>query len=158
MAGAQNKIFSINAAADLLGKDRRTLDRALVGIPPDGYQGKLPRWRLATIVQALEQHQGTSSGNGTNTLLDEIEHLGEELEQGFTRAEAEPDLVRRREIMREVGPLVGRIDVAMRRANARRPKSEQALLDRYCSFVIGRAIGNVLFLGGWDLKDEDAAA
>jgi hypothetical protein len=34
------------------------LDRALVGVAPDGYERKQPSWRLATLVKALERHQG----------------------------------------------------------------------------------------------------
>jgi len=46
-------LFSINGAADLLERDRQTLVRALRHVPPDGYQGKSPRWRMPTIVDAL---------------------------------------------------------------------------------------------------------
>jgi hypothetical protein len=46
-------LFSINRAADLLEKDRATLVRALRHVPPDGYQGGQPRWRMPTIMHAL---------------------------------------------------------------------------------------------------------
>lgn len=46
-------LFSINRAADLLERDRATLVRALRHVPPDGYQAAQPRWRMATIVDAL---------------------------------------------------------------------------------------------------------
>ena len=90
MADAQNRLFSINAAADALGKDRRTLDRAPVGVAPDGYDGKSPRWRLASIVQALEARSG-SAGSEDAEVIGEIERLDQALREGFERLEAEPE-------------------------------------------------------------------
>src|SRR5438445_5324935 len=46
-------LFSINRAADLLERERQTLVRALRHVPPDGTERGQPRWRMATIVDAL---------------------------------------------------------------------------------------------------------
>ena len=46
-------LFSINKASGLLERDRQTLVRALRHVPPDGYRGDQPRWRMPTIVAAL---------------------------------------------------------------------------------------------------------
>jgi hypothetical protein len=49
-----HELVSITKAADLLGKDRQTIVRAMRGIEPDGVEMKQPRYRLATIMRALE--------------------------------------------------------------------------------------------------------
>jgi hypothetical protein len=46
--------LSINAAADLLERDRRTIRRALAMVPPDVNENNIQRWRLRTIVDALD--------------------------------------------------------------------------------------------------------
>jgi hypothetical protein len=45
--------FSVNGAAEMLERDRRTITRALHGVPPDSRDNKSPRWKMATIVNAL---------------------------------------------------------------------------------------------------------
>src|SRR5258708_16024422 len=50
------KLFSAFGAADLLEKDRQTVRRALRRVVPDGFEGKNPRWRLPTIIPALDPH------------------------------------------------------------------------------------------------------
>ena len=47
------ELFSINKTAYVLGRDQATITRALRFVPPDGYQGSQPRWRLPTIIDAL---------------------------------------------------------------------------------------------------------
>jgi hypothetical protein len=53
-----SKHLSINAAADLLGKTRRTLVRAMANIEPDSMQRGEARFKLPTIIAALE-HTGS---------------------------------------------------------------------------------------------------
>jgi len=48
-------LFSINAAAEVLEKDRRTLVKSLRHTPPDGKERGAARWRLKTILEALEK-------------------------------------------------------------------------------------------------------
>jgi hypothetical protein len=47
------RLWSINALAIELNKDRRTVGKALADVPPDGFlQGK-PAWRLETALQVV---------------------------------------------------------------------------------------------------------
>ena len=46
--------FSVNAAAEMLERTRRTVKRALRNTPPDSTERGQPRWRLPRIIQALE--------------------------------------------------------------------------------------------------------
>ena len=150
MADAQNRLFSINAAADALGKDRRTIDRTLVGVAPDGFEGKAPRWRLASIVKALKARSG-SAGSEDAEVIGEIERLDQALREGFERLEAEPDLAKRREMAKEIGPYIGALDSAFERANATRSDGERPLLERHRDFMMGQLIGSFLALAGWEL-------
>jgi len=47
--------FSINAAAEILEKDRRTLVKSLRHVKPDATVRGAHRWRLRTIIDALER-------------------------------------------------------------------------------------------------------
>jgi hypothetical protein len=53
--------FSINAAAEVLERDRRTITKALRHMEPDSKQKGQPRWRLRTILDALDELPGSSN-------------------------------------------------------------------------------------------------
>jgi hypothetical protein len=50
----KDELLSVNKAADLLEKDRQTIVRALRGVEPDGIEMKQARYKLSTIMKALE--------------------------------------------------------------------------------------------------------
>ena len=51
----QNHHLSANAAAELLERAPRTVKRALRNVPPDSLtQNGLPRWKLPTVIEALQ--------------------------------------------------------------------------------------------------------
>jgi hypothetical protein len=54
-------LFSINGAAEVLERDRRTVTRALRHTKPDAKQNGQPRWRLRTILDALDELPSGSS-------------------------------------------------------------------------------------------------
>lgn len=47
--------YSVNALSKLLGKDRRTIDKALVGISPTRTEGKTKFYRLTDVEQAIRE-------------------------------------------------------------------------------------------------------
>jgi hypothetical protein len=53
-------LFSINAASEILEVDRRTITKALRHTRPDGKERKQDRWRLRTILDALDQLPGST--------------------------------------------------------------------------------------------------
>jgi hypothetical protein len=57
------KLFSAFAAAELLERDRQTIVRALRNTPPDGREGEHGRWKMSTIISAMERHSRTSGGS-----------------------------------------------------------------------------------------------
>ena len=52
----QRRLWSINALATELGKDRRTIAKRLDGVPIDGQLSGHPAWYLATALAAVEQN------------------------------------------------------------------------------------------------------
>jgi hypothetical protein len=147
------QLFSISGAAVELGMDRRTIAAALTDSSPDGKVGKHPAWRLRTILAALGMGKG--SGKISNADLDEMERVAETFMAGLKRVEAEPDIAKRREMMREVGPNFGRLDALWTRVNATMPPNEQAFCEHYQEMVMGRLLGEVLALCNWKIRPEN---
>jgi hypothetical protein len=54
------QLFSINGASALLERDRRTVTKALRHTPPDKKEKGQPRWKLPTILAALDELPGSS--------------------------------------------------------------------------------------------------
>src|SRR6476619_7419743 len=52
------KLISAFGAADMLELDRQTVRRALRQVSPDGYEKNQPRWRMKTIIAAVDRHLG----------------------------------------------------------------------------------------------------
>lgn len=56
------KLWSVNAAASELGRDRRTVAKALDGVKADGRIGDRPAWLLQTIINALSDRATPTGG------------------------------------------------------------------------------------------------
>lgn len=106
----QNHI-SVNRAAEMLERTRRTVKRALRDVPPDGFERGQPRWRLANIVKALERRTNKTSyayqGDGEDDVLEQ-EHASAfaKFEKAFDAMKKLPTLERRRARSVELGNLV----------------------------------------------------
>jgi hypothetical protein len=147
-------LLTINAAADQLQRDRRTIAAHLRDIPPDDKdaQGRL-RWRLATIVRALSNERPQQ---GDCAAADDVEAASEALAAGLKRVQAAKDIEQRRNIVIEdVGRLVGRLDAAMERAAADRRPSERAILDIVRNKVVGDAIGVLMRACEWKVEHHE---
>lgn len=55
MTGQASNDYSVNALSKLLGNDRRTIDKAVQGIPPTRIEGKTKFYRLADVEAALKE-------------------------------------------------------------------------------------------------------
>ena len=157
--------FSVNGAADLLERDRRTIRRALAMVPPDAKESGNPRWRLRTIIDALDAHErrtghersGTRDGD-RDAVLDEIERLGAKLDAGFSQMAGEPDVARRRKMATEVGPLVGALNRAIERSHEFVPPDERPFVRLGTDQILRQAIANFIGLCQYELCDVDDAA
>jgi hypothetical protein len=92
------ELFSINAAANLLERDRGTITRAVRDVPPDGHdkQGNA-RWKMCTIVAALG-HTGGGSSRFT-AIADNLEATGDEFLAALETLRATPDVAARRKLV-----------------------------------------------------------
>ncbi|MDI3565403.1 hypothetical protein [Bradyrhizobium sp. Arg816] len=55
------KLISAFGAADLLEVDRQTVRRALRHVAADAYVKQQPRWRVKTVIEAVDRHLGRNS-------------------------------------------------------------------------------------------------
>jgi phage terminase Nu1 subunit (DNA packaging protein) len=58
--------FTINRCAEMLGRDRATVGRALRNVPPDAGTAKRPLYRIATVADALAAHSAKPDGRHGN--------------------------------------------------------------------------------------------
>ncbi|TWC05039.1 hypothetical protein FBZ93_10349 [Bradyrhizobium macuxiense] len=108
------KLISAFGAADMLELDRQTVRRALRHVRPDGHENKQPRWRLKTIIDAVDRHFGRNSAAVAPTATAALDALFEAFDTGCKRLDGLPDLeARRREARRLMAALVD-LDAAMR--------------------------------------------
>jgi hypothetical protein len=104
-------LFPIERLARMLGRNRRTVARALEGTPPDGKSGRHPGWHLETARTALDRHErATGRGNGggaddasLHASLRALEIAGQDVESALQALRAERDVKRRRKLLRELG-------------------------------------------------------
>jgi hypothetical protein len=126
------KVFSINAIADLLERDRATVTRALRHVPPDAFEKKQPRWRLATAVTALDALPGTnhekprrraaSDGEPDPRITEAYDNFQEALEQ----LQGIEDIEQRRAFAREkIGPIIAYNNKHTRQWSIENGNSEQ---------------------------------
>jgi phage terminase Nu1 subunit (DNA packaging protein) len=58
------KLWSLNALEVETGRDRRTIGKALAGVPRDGTIGKNDAWHLSTALAALDRHDLPNGRSG----------------------------------------------------------------------------------------------
>ena len=110
------KVFSINAAAELLERDRRTLVRAMRNVKPDAHEGKNPRWRLRSFIDALVRGNGHHvEGESQRTNLDA---LYAQFDAAFGELRAEPSLAQRRTMALKLAPQIRQMDRMKREVSA----------------------------------------
>jgi hypothetical protein len=157
---SNSSTFSVNGAADLLERDRRTIRRALAMVPPDAKQSGNPRWRLRTILDALDAHERQTGRKrfwprhaDRDTVADQIERITATLQTGFDRMQAERDVERRREMATEVASWVGALSRAFGHSHECIPPDERPFAKFDTDRIIGQAIGRILCLCEWQLDD-----
>jgi hypothetical protein len=110
------KLFSAFAAATLLERDRQTVDRALRSTPPDGRERGAPRWKMSTIVTAMERHSranGSNSGTTTDT-KPELQALYRKFDLAFDAMSALSTLEKRRVAARKLRALIATMNRSFR--------------------------------------------
>ena len=147
------QFFTVNGAAEVLERDRRTIARALRDVPPDD-ESKGRRWKLATIVNAMKGREDRSPSN--DKMVAEIEGAHEALAAGLERMWATakvsgPEAAR--QVVRDgVGGLVGALDRALERGLEDLKPHEQYLLGLARDKAVTAAIGEILGACQWEVR------
>jgi hypothetical protein len=108
------KLFSSFAAAELLERDRQTLTRALRNTPPDGHQRGVPRWKMSTIVRALEKHSPVSGGGTGNDIDPALAGMFGKFDAAYDAMAALSTLTKRRAAAGALLPMIKGIDQRLR--------------------------------------------
>jgi hypothetical protein len=107
------KLWGLSALAIEIGRDRRTIAKALQHTRPDGRTAKGDdAWFMTTAMRAL------GNGNGRRSFGDddfaELEHLADKLQRCYEAVAAEKSVDRRRIMVRdEFAPMIKRVDAAL---------------------------------------------
>jgi hypothetical protein len=103
----KKKLFSEFAASTLLERDRQTIARALRNTPPDGQERGSPRWKMSTIVAAMERHSRANGSDTTTGPNPELQALSRKFDLAFEAMSALPTLEKRRAAARsKLRPLI----------------------------------------------------
>lgn len=106
-------MFSINAAAEILERDRRTLVKSLRHTPPDGKQGGAARWRLKTIIDALSAMQPAPTPSDTS-LDPMLDAMSTRFDRSYDAMKALPTLAARRKAAVTLAPMLDAMHRAIR--------------------------------------------
>ena len=92
-----------------------------------------------------------------DTVCDEILEATKDVEDVLKRLANEPDIQKRREIAKEDGGAIGRLDGAMKLATALQPEHSREMARTFNNLIIGRAAGDFFELCNWrlDISAED---
>lgn len=113
--------FSVNLAAETLERTRRTIKRALRNTPPDSRERGQPRWKMTTILGALEKNTTPPQAFGkieNNTLSGELERLYTEFDGRYDEVRSAPTLAKRRKLAFKLAPLIAQTDRLQRLRDA----------------------------------------
>lgn len=149
------KLHSLNSLAVELGRDRRTIARALRHVRPDGESGGHRAWFLATAIAALERIEGrrgdTGDGHDENN-LGAIEDASQRVQSLLDDLRALPDVAARRRLMRSgAGAVIGKLVDAFDRVESCRDANARMITKPFIDKILGETIGEVMHLCEWTL-------
>jgi hypothetical protein len=159
------KLFSAFAAAELLERDRQTIARALRNTPPDGKEKNQPRWKLSTIIAAMERHtrandvgrSGITSARGPDRLgvvADELEQLHEELDAALELIRTLPTMDAKQPHSRAGMRLLERIDALYNEANEILAAEDSTSLSPYVTPQIVGTLFRLLLAAAYGPKAD----
>jgi hypothetical protein len=155
MTAMGRKLFSVNALADELGRDRRTIDRALTGVLPDGVARGHPAWFLSTALRYVEPRLPGQQGVEDQRVraADRIEALAREVDVALRELAAEPSVARRRKMV-EGGHLhiFGQFDTALMDDSVLN-ETERIITREHRNRISATALRRILQLCDWTVAD-----
>jgi len=150
-------LISENRAAQLLERDRQTIKRALRGVEPDGFEQGQPRYRIGTVMRAVAAHTsltGRSRSSGASSIEGELVALEQadlDVKAFLERLAAEPDVRRRRAIVKSAGKVIGALDEAFGASIAAQGPDAATVYTPLRNETVASAINELLRLCKWKL-------
>ena len=113
------KLYSLNRLAKVFSHNPRTIERALRDVLPDGVLGRFPAWTLSTATAAMRDYADVSAmllgrtSARTDDPLAALMPAAERVDQLLQGLRAEPDVERRRTLLKQNGRVVGELERAL---------------------------------------------
>jgi hypothetical protein len=153
-------LFSINGAAEVLERDRRTVTNALRHAKPDAKQHGQPRWRLRTVLDALDELPGSSNAprRGTSRITGDMARRIFKTGACYARANdallalgdlPEDEDVRKAEFGR-VFNLIEDLRSAFAEGEPRESEHQEVI-----AYMLGRMIKGLMHATGVRITDDD---
>ena len=151
------KPLSISALSVELGRDRRTIAKALARIPPDGTtESGDAGWLVVTALNALDRNGDGRRGNGHGYMsdrdLDALEHAARRVDDLLDRLRAEPNRKKRRALLQTDGGAIGAFAEALEVVRTGHSGAQRMVEEPFCLKVLGDVVGEALGLCDWQLE------
>jgi hypothetical protein len=166
MAAKNKQLLSLSGLASAMGKNFRTISKALADVKPDGRLAGRPAFLMSTAIAALEEHTRRTGyvrakpapvryDAELETKIAELEAATDAVDAFLKKLRAEPSVERRRTMPARC---IGRLDRALQAVIG--DGTDAFLRKLFADDTIGRVIGEHLDLCNWEIKlaDEEAAA
>jgi hypothetical protein len=153
--GMTAKLYSLNALATELQRDRRTVGKALSHVAPDGKTpAGDPAWHLTTALSALGRNEDRRShhhGGGDDSDIREVEFVSRKLHDFFERLRATDVETRRKMVDNGEGAVVGEFMRVVEQARAGHSEAVRQIEQPFIDKMHGGAIGELFRLCNWEL-------
>jgi hypothetical protein len=149
--GMTAKLWSLNALSVETGRNPRTIAHALRHTAADGeLPGRHKGWLLTTALAALAAYERNSDqlGHGAHRpsgdeTLDQIEAAARRVDEMLVRLRREPDVGRRREILKQEGGIVGALDRAFAADFDRQGEKGRLVFQPFADNVMRQTIAEI---------------
>jgi hypothetical protein len=152
------KLYSISGLSVELGRDRRTVSKALARVPPDGETADgHDGWHLTTVLAAIARSEGRRSHNGDGDDADirAVEYASRRVSELFERLRGETDIEKRRALIESGhGRVIGEFVNAIEHARASHSPGTRLVEQPYVDKMIGGAVSELLTLCDWQLESD----
>jgi hypothetical protein len=146
------KLYTISGLAVELNRDRRTVGKSLSRTPPDGQtEAGDPGWYLTTALRSLGRSDGRDR-YGDDADLNALEAAAAVVDDLLDALRAEPNVKKRRELLKREGSVIGGFTAALDRVRAGHSDSTRMVEGPFVDGMIGVAIAEVLHLCNLEIK------
>jgi hypothetical protein len=148
------KLYTISGIATELNVDRRTAARALSRVLPDGTAASGdPAWFLTTALRHLGGGNGRDRDRYDDGAVNGLEAASEGVDRLLDRLRAEPDIGKRRALLKREGRAIGEFTVALDRVRGGHSDSTRMVEGPFVNEMIGAVIAEALALCDFRLSD-----